>query len=74
MTAVIAKVVEHGTFASSHHLARLQAGLQSPNLAAGARQKLLPIIEVTLFAVLGDKRPTIRLGGSWFEADYSRAG
>jgi len=72
MTAVTAKVVEHGTLASSHRLARSQAGLQICHIAAGASQIHFPVIEVALLAVLGDNRPTILLGGSWFESDYCR--
>ena len=74
MTAVTAIEVEHGTLASSHRFARSQAGLQICHSAAGASQILFPVIEVALLAVLGGKRQTILLGGSWFESDYSSTG
>ena len=74
MTTVTAKVVEHGTLATNSNLARSQAGLQICHNAAGASQKHFPVIEVAMVAVRGDKRPTIRLGGSWFESDYARTG
>ena len=58
MTAVIAKVVEHDTFARGRRLARIQAARQTPHNAAGARQKLFPLCEVTLIAVFMGNRPT----------------